>query len=66
VARLATKQQTGVALLSRYINAHGPSKARLLNAARAILGPLVFSNEKAWCVTVTWLYRLQDLCIKID
>jgi len=36
VARLAAKQQTGVAPLCRYITAHGPSTDRLLNAARAI------------------------------
>jgi len=39
VARLAAKQQTGVASLGRYITAHGPSIARLLNAARANFGP---------------------------
>jgi len=35
VARPATKQQTGIAPLSRYITAHG----QLLNVARAIFGP---------------------------
>jgi len=39
VARLAAKQQIGVAPFCRYITAHGPSMARLLNAARAIFGP---------------------------
>jgi len=39
VACLASKQQTGIALLGRYLNANGPSMARLLNAARAIFGP---------------------------
>jgi len=39
VARLAAKQQTGVASLGCYITAHGPSMTRLLNAARAIFGP---------------------------
>jgi len=38
VARLAAKKQTGVVPLGRYITAHGPSMARLLNAARAIFG----------------------------
>jgi len=38
VARLAAKQQTDVAPLGRYITAHGPSVARLLNAARVIFG----------------------------
>ena len=45
--RLAARQQTGVALLGRYIAAHGPSMARLLNTARAIFGSLIFLNEKA-------------------
>jgi len=31
LARLAAKQQTAVAHLGRYIKAHGPSMARLLN-----------------------------------
>jgi len=53
VARLVTKQQTGVALLSLYITANGPSMARLRNAARAILARLVFANEKA-CVRYGW------------
>jgi len=48
LARLADKQQTGVSPLGRYITAHGPPMARLLNAARAILDRLVFSNEKTW------------------
>jgi len=39
VARLAGKQQTGVAPFGRYIAAHGPSMARLHIAARAIFGP---------------------------
>jgi len=39
VARLAAKQQTGVAPLGLYITAHGPSIARLLNAARVVFGP---------------------------
>jgi len=39
VARLAAKQQTGVAPLGLYITAHGPPIACLLNAARAIFGP---------------------------
>jgi len=38
VARLAAKQQTGVAPLGRYITAHDPSMARLLNATWAIFG----------------------------
>jgi len=37
VAHLAAKQQTGVTLLGRYITAHGPSMARLLNLAWAII-----------------------------
>jgi len=38
--------QTGVALLGRYIPAHGPSMARLLNVARAIFGPRgIFKRE---------------------
>ena len=37
VARLAAKQQTGVAPFGRYITAHGPSMARLHIAARAIV-----------------------------
>jgi len=40
VAHLAAKQQTGVALLFRYIIANGPSMARLRNTARAIFAPL--------------------------
>jgi len=42
VARLAEKQQTGVVPHGRYITAHGPSMAGLLNALpaeRAIFGP---------------------------
>jgi len=39
VARLTAKEQTGIATLGRYITAHGPSMARLLNAARANFGP---------------------------
>ena len=38
VARLASKQQTGIAMLGCYITAHGPCMARLLNVARAIFG----------------------------
>jgi len=38
MVRLAAKLRTGVAPLSRYIITHGPSMARLLNAARAIFG----------------------------
>jgi len=40
VARLAAKQQTGIALLFGYITANGQSMARLRNAARAISGIL--------------------------
>jgi len=39
VARLAAKQQTGVVPLGCYITAHGPSRARLLNATQAIFNP---------------------------
>jgi len=39
LARLAAKQQKGGAPFGRYITSHGPSMARLLNAARAIFGP---------------------------
>jgi len=43
VARLATKEQTGVAPLGCYITAHGPSMAHLLNVAWLIFGlPGVF------------------------
>jgi len=56
VARLAAKKQTGVVPLGRYITAHGPSMARLLNAARAILARLVFSNKKAWAL-LQWKFR---------
>jgi len=38
VARLAAKQQTGVAPHGRYITTHGPSMTRGLNATRAIFG----------------------------
>jgi len=38
VARLAAKQQTGVAPLYRYITANDPSIAHLCNAERAIFG----------------------------
>ena len=48
MARLATKQQTGIASLGRYTTAHGPSMAHPLNVAWAILICLVFSNENAW------------------
>jgi len=48
VARLTAKQQKGIAPLGRYITTHGPSKARLLNAAGPFLAHPVFSNEKAW------------------
>jgi len=54
VALLASKLQTGVAPLGRYITAHGSSLASLFNAVRAIFGPSgkipinTFSNEKAW------------------
>jgi len=48
VARLAAKQQIGVDLLGCYIIAHGPSMARLLDAARANIGLyLVLLNEKS-------------------
>jgi len=39
MARLAAKQQTGVASLGCYITAHDPSMARLLNVAQVIFGP---------------------------
>jgi len=46
VARLADKQQAGVAPLGRYITAHGPSMSRLLNAAQIIFGlPDIFKRE---------------------
>jgi len=38
VACLATKQQTGVAPLLRYITAYGPSLARVRNVAQTIFG----------------------------
>ena len=57
VARLAAKQQTGVSLLGRYITAHDPSMARLLNAARAIFGPAGISNEKACLHMELTLYK---------
>jgi len=39
VARLAAKQQTGVAPLGCYIADHGPSMARLPNAELVTFGP---------------------------
>src|SRR6218665_2698651 len=53
LARVCTGHmwQTGVTLLFCYVTANGPSMARLRNAARAIIGRLVFANEKA-CVHV--------------
>ena len=51
MARLAAKQQTGVAQFGRYITAHGPYMARLHIAARAIFDPLIFSDEKAYLHT---------------
>jgi len=46
VARLAAKQQTGVAPLGHYIIAHGPFLVCLLNAAQAIIGlPGIFKSE---------------------
>jgi len=46
VARLAAKQQTGIALLFHYIIANNPSMARLRNAARAIFDPLAICKRE--------------------
>jgi len=44
VARLAAKQQTGIAPLGSYITAHGLSMARLIHVARAIIrSPGIFN-----------------------
>jgi len=49
VARLVAKEQTGIVPIGHYITAHGPSMARLSDAARAIFGPPgIFKREGLW------------------
>jgi len=65
MARPATKQKPGIAPLDRYITAHDLSMTRLLNAARAIVGPSgIFKWEGL--AMADWLSdRLVDPCVSV-
>jgi len=57
LARLAAKQQTGIAPLGSYITAPGPSMARLINAARAIIYGLAHTKLPALSISMILYYK---------
>jgi len=66
MARLAAKQQTGVALPGCYITAHGLSMAHLLNAAQAIFGPPgIFKWENLATLVKCTNFGYTEICLQM-